>query len=60
MGRADPRSMFLYIMMGHNKKIMGKNVNTRRTRIMAWLIVAVMILAGAALIWEMVRGLLSA
>lgn len=58
-GLTAPPLMILIILIANNKNIMGKFVNKRGSKIMGWVIVLVMALAGIMLIFELIKGLLS-
>jgi len=47
--------VILLIFIANNKKIMGRHVNNRLSNILAWIIACVMVVAGIALIVDMVR-----
>jgi len=57
-GLVAPPLMFLIILIANNKSIMGKYVNKRISRIIGWIIVLVMSVAGILLIIDLLKGLL--
>lgn len=57
-GLSAPPLMILIILIANNKKIMGKYINKKLSRVLGWVIVLVMSAAGIALIVDVVRGLL--
>ena len=54
-GLLAPPLMILIMLMGNNKKIMGKNVNGKTSNILGWFITIVMGVAAVALIGTMIR-----
>lgn len=57
-GLAAPPLMILIILIANNKNIMGKFANKKFSRIVGWMIVLVMTLAGILLIIDLLKGLL--
>ena len=55
-GLTAPPLMVLIILIANNKKIMGRHVNKRTSRILGWAIVLVMSVAGILLIINMLKG----
>jgi Mn2+/Fe2+ NRAMP family transporter len=55
-GLAAPPLMALIILLANKKDVMGRFVNSRLSNALGWTIVAVMALAGAALVVNLVTG----
>ena len=55
-GLTAPPLMVLIILIANNKKIMGRHVNKRLSKILGWVIVLVMSAAGILLIVNMIKG----
>lgn len=52
-GLLAPPLMILILLIGNNKKIMGKNANGKASNIFGWIITAVMGLCGLAMLWTL-------
>jgi len=55
-GLTAPPLMVLIILIANNKKIMGRHVNKKLSKILGWVIVLVMSIAGILLIVNMIKG----
>ena len=56
-GLLSPPLMIFILLIGNNKKIMGKYVNKRLSRILTWIIIGVMGVSGLFLLYAMITGL---
>ena len=57
-GLVAPPLMIMIILIANNKKVMGIYVNKRFSRILGWIIVSVMSVAGILLIIDLLKGLI--
>ena len=57
-GLVAPPLMVMIILIVNNKRVMGNYVNKRFSRILGWIIVSVMSIAGILLIIDLLKGLI--